>query len=143
MKDTNSIELIRTLLEEQLFGCLATAQEGAPYTSLVAFSASSDLSRIFVATERATRKYTNLVSNGRVSFLVSNAANTYEDVSSAAAVTVQGSILELEGAEREEHLQGYVSKHPQLKAFVESPSCALISIQVEKYFLVTSFQDVF
>ena len=45
-------------------------------------------------------------------------------------------------AEREKHLQLYLKKHPYLEEFVTAPTCALIRVKVEKYILVTQFQEV-
>jgi hypothetical protein len=36
----------------------------------------------------------------------------------------------------------YLGKHPHLEEFVTSPTCALLRIKVEKYIVVTRFQEV-
>jgi hypothetical protein len=36
----------------------------------------------------------------------------------------------------------YLGKHPYLEGFVTSPTCALLRIKVEKYIVVTRFQEV-
>lgn len=143
MADDNLIESIRLLLEKQYFGILATVRDGAPYTSLVAFSAEADLRHIIVSTNRATRKFTNLSSDERVSFLVDDTQNRESDLVEATAVTAQGIIRELQGIDRETCLSAYLERHPRLGDFAAAPSCALLSIEVEKYILVRRFQQVF
>jgi hypothetical protein len=36
----------------------------------------------------------------------------------------------------------YLAKHPHLKEFVSSPTCALIKVRVQKYYVVSKFQNV-
>jgi len=36
----------------------------------------------------------------------------------------------------------YLAKHPHLKEFVTSPTCALVKIRVDVYYLVWRFQNV-
>jgi phosphate:Na+ symporter len=44
--------------------------------------------------------------------------------------------------DRKTLLTVYLAKHPMLKDFVQSPSCALLQIRVETYYLVRRFQNV-
>ena len=38
--------------------------------------------------------------------------------------------------------QIFLGKHPHLEDFIRSPDCAIVRIQVEKYYLVRRFQEV-
>jgi len=139
----NLVETISQLLHTQYFGVLATARDGAPYTSLVAFSTDQNLRHIFFSTNRATRKFANLSSDERVSILVDDTHNLESDLVDSAAVTALGRISELKGSEREKVLASYLDRHPRLGDFAAAPSCALLAIEVEKYILVRRFQQVF
>lgn len=133
---------LRVLFETQRLAVLATSEQGRPYTSLVAFAATPDLRALLLATERATRKYANLSAEPRVSLLVDDRAHRESDLQEAIAVTVLGRAETVGGAEREA-LQGvFLARHPQLKSFVRAPTCALVRVQVEVYYLVSSFQQV-
>jgi hypothetical protein len=46
------------------------------------------------------------------------------------------------GSERESYLQLFLKKHPYLEEFVTAPTCALIRVKVEKFIMVTQFQEV-
>ena len=46
------------------------------------------------------------------------------------------------GIEKEKVLDHYLAKHPELKDFVLSPSCALLKITVNTYYVVNRFQNV-
>jgi hypothetical protein len=116
---------IRELFESQKLAVLGTQNEGQPYANLVAFAPSHDLKCLYFVTARATRKYANIEADARVTVLIDNRSNQDSDFSQAAAVTATGT-----------------AKHPMLEDFVRSPSCALLQIRVETYYLVRRFQNV-
>ena len=67
------------------------------------------------------------------------------DVKPAAllfAATALGRAVELSGEERERGIVRYIGKFPYLEDFVRSPSCALFRVDVERYIVVTKFQNV-
>lgn len=143
MTPVEPVQAIRTLLESQHFAVLATSHQGAPYTSLVAFSGSPDLRQIYLVTNRATRKYANLSQDERVSVLIDDTVNRESDLVDAAAVTALGTIRELVDEERATALKPYLERHPRLADFTAAKSCALLAVQVEKFILVRRFQQVF
>jgi len=143
MKETAEVwATIRELLESQRLAVLSTQDQIQPYSNLVAFAATPDLKYLLFATTRATRKYANLLANRRVSILIDNRSNEAADFAEAAAVTVLGQAEEMQGAELTQLLPLYLVRHPYLRDFVTSPTCALFRVSVERYILVTRFQDV-
>ena len=94
------------------------------------------------ATTRATRKFANLTSDSRAAMLVDNRSNGEEDIHSAMAVTATGVVGEVSDSEKDEALTLYLEKHPYLKDFVNSPSCAFLKLTVGTYYLVRRFQNV-
>jgi nitroimidazol reductase NimA-like FMN-containing flavoprotein (pyridoxamine 5'-phosphate oxidase superfamily) len=135
-------DLIRELFESQKLAVLGTQNQGQPYANLVAFAPSDDLKSLYFVTARATRKYANIEADARVTVLIDNRSNQDSDFSQAAAVTATGSAQEVVDAKRDEVLAVYLAKHPMLEDFVQSPSCALLQIRVETYYLVRRFQNV-
>jgi len=140
--DPQAWQTLGNLLTSQRSAVLATQGNGQPYCSLMAFAATEDLHTLIIATLRATRKYANLAAEPRVSLLVDNRSNQASDTQAALAVTVLGVAAEVDPAARGplEHI--FLAKHPHLEDFVRSPDCAIIKIQVEKYYLVRRFQEV-
>ena len=134
---------VTELVESQLLAVLSTHREGQPYANLVAFTQSEDLSEIYFATGRSTRKFTNIQQDNRVALLIDSRTNQEADFHSAAAVTIIGSIVELEGQQKEEAQRIYLARHPYLKDFVLAPTTALLRVDVSRYILVTRFQEVF
>jgi nitroimidazol reductase NimA-like FMN-containing flavoprotein (pyridoxamine 5'-phosphate oxidase superfamily) len=134
--------LLRELFGSQSLAVLATQREGQPFTNLVAFAATDDLKYLAFATTRATRKYANLSADSQVAMLVDNRRNQISDFENAAAVTAIGKAEEAEGEQRDRLMEVYLSKHPHLKGFATSPTCALMKVTVEKYDIVRRFQNV-
>lgn len=133
---------IKTLLETQLFGVLATQGQEYPYCSLVSYVVSEDAKNIYFPTIRETQKCRNLLASPRVSLLVNNQTNQVHDLVEAHALTVLGTAMEVGAEDRTEALARFLKTHPSLKAFVTPPDCALVRIQVAKYIYVTNFQHV-
>ena len=135
-------QIIRELFESQKLAVLGTQSEGQPYANLIAFAASHDLKSLYFVTARATRKYANIEADARATVLIDNRSNQESDFSQAAAVTATGTAKEVLDSKRDEVLVIYLAKHPMLKDFVQSPSCALLQVKVETYYLVRRFQNV-
>jgi len=135
-------EILLELCSSQKLGVLGTHQGGQPYGSLVAFAATSDLKNLVFATTRATRKFANLQSDPRVFMALDNRSNRVADFRKAVAATALGRAREVRGKEREQLAKMYLAKHPHLKEFVTSPTCALVKIRVDVYYLVWRFQNV-
>jgi len=135
-------QILDDLFNSQLQAVLATDNQQQPYTSLMAFVATADLTQLLFATYRATQKYHNLQSNPRAALLIDNRTCQLTDHYEGAAVTATGQAHEIPVAEREEFLRLFLAKHPNLAAFVNSPDCALMAMRVEHYYIVSQFQQV-
>ncbi len=143
MENADALEsLLRDLFRSQRLAVLATQREGQPFANLVAFAATDDLRHLAFATTRTTRKYDNIAADSQVAMLVDNRRNQISDFENAAAVTAIGKAEEVGGEHRDRLLEVYLSKHPNLKGFAASPTCALIKVTVEKYDIVRRFQHV-
>jgi nitroimidazol reductase NimA-like FMN-containing flavoprotein (pyridoxamine 5'-phosphate oxidase superfamily) len=143
MEDAPALErIVRELLSSQRLAVLSTETGGAPYSSLIAFAASPDISTLVFTTGRPTRKFSNLSENARVSLLVDNRTNREEDFADAAAATILGTAQEAAGEERESALALFLGKHPYLSSFARSPNCAIFRVEIEAYYVVSRFQSV-
>ena len=141
-ESTPILDQLREFFASQRLAVLATDHRGHPYASLVAFAVSDDLRELFFATSRDTRKFANLKSNNSVSLLIDNRSNQVADFSQAIAVTILGVGEELAETARAYSEAIYLAKHPHLEEFVTAPSCALVRVRVQSYYLVSRFQNV-
>jgi uncharacterized protein YhbP (UPF0306 family) len=135
-------EKIQGLLASQQLAVLSTQRDGQPYSSLMAFAFTPDLTSIVVATGKSTRKHQNLLQESRVSLLVDNRTNSESDFHNAEALTIIGKAQSIEETKRLFFEQIYLQRHPFLEEFLASSSTAFLKIAVSNYFLVSRFQDV-
>lgn len=143
VKDPKKLtEQLHDLFFTQPLAVLSTAGNGQPYCSLIAFAVTSDLQDMIFATTRSTRKYVNMKSNPRVSMLIDNRSNEVSDFHNAMAVTATGEVTEVTEQEETDCLRIYLKKHPHLEEFVMSPTCALMRVEVSRYYVVRRFQNV-
>lgn len=130
------------LFRSQNLAALSTQHAGQPYASLVAFYAADDQKHIYFVTPKTTRKYANLTADNRVAVMVNSSINQVSDFHQAISVTAVGKAEDVAGADRELILRRYLAKHPHLEDFVRSPTCALVRVTVDSYYLVKNFQNV-
>ena len=130
------------LFRAQNLAALSTHQDGQPYASLVAFYAADTLEHIYFVTPRTTRKFANLISDNRVALMVNSSINQASDFHRAISVTAVGKATVVEGSDREPVIKQYLAKHPYLEEFVHAPSCALVQVAVDSYYMVKNFQNV-
>ncbi len=144
MKDNKKKILndISELFESQGLAVLSTQKNNQPYSSLVAFAASSDLESFYFLTPNTTRKYENLTANPKVSILVNDSRNRADDIYNAVSVTGTGVSEVIDKLTEQKALDLYLKKHPHLKDFSKAPTTAFIRITMKRYFMVTRFQNV-
>ena len=137
-----TMSALQTLLLQQSLAVLATQGEQHPYTSLVAFAATDDLRHLLFVTSRTTTKYQNLLRKHDIALLIDDRTTSNQDFKAGIALTVLGQALELTATQHAAHLPTFLKKHPSLEAFTRTPSTALFTVEVQRYLLVTQFQQV-
>jgi nitroimidazol reductase NimA-like FMN-containing flavoprotein (pyridoxamine 5'-phosphate oxidase superfamily) len=136
-------ERLKALDRTQKFAVLATEEAGIPYTSLIAFALSPDLTQVLFATPKSTRKYRNIVSGKHVALLVDSRSQAGKDLLGAEAVTIAGIAAPLKrGHSRDALAAVFLRKHPELDEFVRSSTTALISVSIRECVHVSRFQAV-
>jgi general stress protein 26 len=134
---------VQQLLVEQCLGVLATKdRDGHPYASLIAYAGNTDHTELYFVTPKATRKFDNLSSDPRAALLINNSINRPADFHEAMAVTVLGNTRLLENGQRSSILPIYLKRHPYLRQFAQSPSCAVFALEVTGFTMVQKFQNV-
>ncbi|MBN1817916.1 MAG: pyridoxamine 5'-phosphate oxidase family protein [Sedimentisphaerales bacterium] len=141
-KDRDLTQKLSTLLRGQMLGVLSTCGRRQPYASLVAFAATDDLLHIVFVTSRRTRKYANLTANAKIAMLIDNRSGRASDFRKAMVATAVGTVREIRKIRNSRLIRTYLNKHPGLYDFVWSPTCSVLDIQVELYYIVERFQQV-
>lgn len=134
---------IHRLLTRQPYAVLCTQSQSRPYGSLVAFAASEDLKTIVFSTPIATRKYRLLVECNRVAMVVDSRSEDSRDLMQIEAVTGTGQARILEwGSDFDRWAALLLDRQPHLTEFVHAETCALVCVDMVRYFYVGRFQEV-
>jgi nitroimidazol reductase NimA-like FMN-containing flavoprotein (pyridoxamine 5'-phosphate oxidase superfamily) len=134
---------LRALNENQYFGVLATNDKGQPYTSLISFAMTPDLKTVIFATPKDTRKFKNILNTGKVSILIDNRSGSRKNLMATEAITVIGNARHVpKGRTRDQLAAIFLEKHPDLEAFVQSDTTALIAVKAACCIHVGKFQTI-
>lgn len=136
------LQQVSALLTSQKLAVLATQRQGQPHVSLVAFAATANGRELIFATTRTSRKFANLQADPRAALLIDSRTHQEADFHQGQALSAHGLVMEVSGSEKHFRLQAFLTKHPHLWEFAQSPSCALMSMQVQVFNLVSKFQKV-
>jgi heme iron utilization protein len=136
-----TINRLRVFFETQRLTALATQEPGHPYLSLMAFAMTDDLNSLIIATKKGTRKYSNMVKTPGVSFLIDNRSDEKDLFQKTRAVTGIGRVMEIEEIEKEFLTALFLKRHPELDSFVRARDCSLVKIKIEKFIIISQFQE--
>jgi len=134
---------IKAFLKEKDMCVLATAREGRPHCSLMAYVADENVEWIYMVTHRNTTKYANLLSNEQVSLLVDNRCEGLPaDRSNIQALTVHGTFHAVEDEGMKTKILAQVrQRHPHMGEFLDNPEAELISVRVNAFLFLDGILD--
>jgi len=136
-------ERLKVFDAEEQFGVLATDDAGIPYTSLISYALTPDLKMAIFATPKGTRKYTNILHSAQVSILLDNRSKSKNRLLTTEAVTIIGIAKYVRrGKVWQELAEIFLRKHPDLEEFLNSPTTALIAVEISRYIHVGRFQTL-
>jgi heme iron utilization protein len=121
---------------------LATEGNGQPHACFIAITPIDNFAHLIFATYRDTRKYKNLVINGKVAILFENRSTKGHNQPNITVLTAFGHADEVDMALSDTYLQAHLSNHPQLESFLLSRNCALFKVKVNAYQVVLGIDDV-
>lgn len=135
-------EEISALLQARKLAVLATQIDGQPHASLMAFTPIKGIRRLVLATYRTTRKYESLRKDGRVALLIGSGIEPFEQQRAGLVITAHGQITDVPCDAYQLALAAHIERHPEFEDFFTSADCALLSMEVSAYQLVTSSDEV-
>ena len=136
-------ERLKVMNSTQRHAVLATVSDGQPYTSLVAFAMTPDMTSVVFATLRKTAKYRNILRNKKAALLIDTRSNTDASYMKSEAITVIGTARPVRRSREWQELSGIlIKKHPALRRFVQDKTTAIIAVEADKCFHTGSFQEV-
>lgn len=134
---------LRAMGAKEPFAVLATNENGRPYTSLISFAVTPDLTKVIFATPRNTRKFKNLVDTKDVAVLVDNRSKKNKGFVETQAITVLGKAAAVKrGRSWLEYAGIFLKKHPELEEFINASTTALIVVDITSCIHVGNFQTI-
>ncbi len=134
------LDTIKELIRQNDLCVLATIGPQGPHTSLMAYTSSSDATRMFLVTPKNTLKYENMVRDPRVSLMIdSRNRGARQEI---RALTVSGHAERVSDTKTIKDLHdAFAVRHPHLKRLLEEPDVAWISVQVDSFQLLDGVHD--
>ena len=122
---------------------LATASEGEPHCSLMAYLPDESCREIYMVTHRNTKKYRNLRENPTISLLIDTRESRPDrNRAEAQALTVAGVFEEMKDSARLAHIQAELLVcHPHLETFMNDPDAVVMCIRVSSFLLLDGLMD--
>lgn len=137
------LETMRELLRTHDMCVLATAVDGRPYCSLMAYVCDDSVRHVYMTTYRDSVKFRNLLRNPAVSLLVDTRelhgkARRAETRSLAVSGVYEPLVDPIEKAAVESRL---LSAHPQLEVFLNSDAAEVIAVRLTSFLLLNGLTD--
>ena len=133
---------IDRVLNSQKIAVLGTSKDGEPYSCLVGFAITDDLSELVFATMRERLKYKQMQANPRVTLMIDDRDVQNSDFNDTTSLTVVGSAQDVKGDDRSKYASLLLKQHPVLSEFVSAPDCAVMRVKVDKIYVVSEFESV-
>lgn len=129
-------EKIKQLIKTQKACVLATASEGKPYCSLMAYIADENCRSIYMVSKRNSRKFKNLLDNPWVSLMI-DTRNETSDAEEQIALTIEGVFEPIVEDNKRESIKNRLLKiHPYIKSFLELPDAEIFCIRIKAFLLL-------
>jgi hypothetical protein len=135
-------EYVADALRTNNLAVLATEGDGQPHASLIAITPMADFTHLIFATYRSTRKYYNLINNGKVAILFENRSTKSISQPDINVVTAFGVATEVDIILSVATLQAHLLRHAELEVFLHSVDCAIFQVKVNAYQMLRGIDDV-
>jgi len=135
-------EYVQEILQGNRYAVLATEYDGQPHASLIAVTPAEGHLKLIFATYRNTRKYTNLIQNGKVAILFENRSIKDLNEPGISVLTAFGVAEEVVTGNSIKDIHAHLLRHPELETLLHSTDCALFKVKVEAYQVVLGIDDV-
>ena len=137
------IEKMKALAKQRDMCVLATVADGIPHCSLMAYVTDEDCREIYMATNKKTKKYKNLIANPSVSLLI----DTREEHSGihrreAKALTVSGVSQEIGDRDKITMVRAkLLETHPHLQTFFDDPDVGIVRVKIKTFLLLDGLAE--
>jgi nitroimidazol reductase NimA-like FMN-containing flavoprotein (pyridoxamine 5'-phosphate oxidase superfamily) len=137
------LEKMKALAKKKDTCVLATVSGVEPHCSLMSYATDDDCREIYMITHKQTKKYRNLLHNGKVSILI----DTREEDQAVGrevtkALTINGVFQKIEDQqEKKEAVDRLLEKHPHLRKFADTPDAEVFAVRIKSFQLLEGISD--
>jgi general stress protein 26 len=131
------LETVKKLLNTHDLGVLATCAD-RPHTSLMSYLTDDDGRTIYFMTLKGTKKFSNLIVNPEVSFLVDTRADHPPDGNPfVKAMSINGTAEPVADRSIEEKIKGlFLERFPLLEPLIRNRSACVIALHARSILLL-------
>jgi nitroimidazol reductase NimA-like FMN-containing flavoprotein (pyridoxamine 5'-phosphate oxidase superfamily) len=137
------LDKMKSLVRKKDTCVLATVSGVEPHCSLMSYATDDDCREVYMITHKQTKKYRNLLHNGKVSLLI-DTREEGQDVGREVtkALTISGVFQKIEGEqEKKEALQRLLTAHPHLRKFADTPDAEVFAVRIRSFQLLEGIGD--
>jgi nitroimidazol reductase NimA-like FMN-containing flavoprotein (pyridoxamine 5'-phosphate oxidase superfamily) len=137
------LEKMKALAKKKDICVLATVSGVEPHCSLMSYATDDDCREIYMITHKQTKKYRNLLHNGKVSLLI----DTREEDQAVGrevtkALTINGVFQKIEDQqEKNEAVDRLLERHPHLRKFADTPDAEVFAVRIKSFQLLEGISD--
>ena len=125
------IHQMKAILKTNSIGVLATSAGNIPHCSLMAYITDTDGDRLFFVTLKQTRKFTTMIENPSVSFLI-DTRMSHLDRHAIQALTVSGKCTPVpDPSDASQLLTQLTEHHPHLIEIIKHPDAVVMECRIE------------
>ena len=137
------LEKMKALVRKKDTCVLATVGQGCPHCSLMAYVTDGECSEIYMATQKGSRKYRNLMENPLVSLLIDTREDQHgQKGAEAMALTVAGTLQQTDNPNKNHAMrEKLLARHPRLNDFLNQPDVTIICIKISSFLLLKGLKD--
>jgi putative heme iron utilization protein len=122
---TEELANVAALIRNQRQAALATLRDGAPFVSMVAYAPEPDLGGVLLHLSRLAAHTGQLLANPAASLLIAESDDGRDDVQTLARITLVGTAVPLQEAERAAGRELYLARLPAAAQLFELPDFVL------------------
>lgn len=139
------LEKMKELVRQKDTCVLATVGQGCPHCSLMAYVTDDDCGEIYMATQKDSRKYRNLMENPLVSLLIDTREDHHgQKGADSKALTVAGTLQQTDNPVKYDSIrEKLLTRHPRLNDFLNQPDATIICIKISSFLLLHGLTDAY
>ena len=133
------LAIVASLIRGQRHGALGTLRDGAPFVSMVAYTAEPDFGGLLLHLSRLAPHTRHLVADPRASLLICEPDDGRADVQTLARITLVGAAMPISQEEHAAAREHYLARLPAAAPLFDFPDFSLFRLAPQEARYVGGF----